>query len=149
MEAYGAAYTLQEILTVKSDDIVGRVKTYEAIVKGENVPDAGVPESFKVLIKELQSLCIDVNVLNENDEIIEIKEDDDDIGESAKELGLDLGDIKPLAPPAENDYDDELPLDNEEDLSDDDLDLDLSSLQIIDPDGGDDGLPLDLGEFDD
>ena len=149
LEAYGAAYTLQEILTVKSDDIVGRVKTYEAIVKGENVPDAGVPESFKVLIKELQSLCIDVNVLNENDEIIEIKEDDDDIVESAKELGLDLGDIKPLAPPTENDYDDELPLDSEDDLNDDDLDLDLSSLQILDPDGGDDGLPLDLGEFDD
>ena len=79
LEAYGAAYTLQEIITVKSDDIVGRVKTYEAIVKGENVPDAGVPESFKVLVKELQSLCLDVSVLNENDEVIDIKEDDDDI----------------------------------------------------------------------
>jgi len=105
-----------------------------------------VPESFKVLIKELQSLCIDVNVLNENDEIIEIKEEDEDIGESAKELGLDLGDIKPVAPPVENDYDDELPLDSEDDLSDDDLDLDLSSLQIIDPDAEEEA-PLDLGEF--
>ena len=66
LEAYGAAYTLQEILTVKSDDIVGRVKTYEAIVKGHNVPQPGVPESFKVLIKELQSLCLDIQVLDEN-----------------------------------------------------------------------------------
>ena len=90
LEAYGAAYTLQEILTVKSDDIVGRVKTYEAIVKGENVPEPGVPESFKVLIKELQSLCLDVKILNENDEEIEIGEDDDDIAETAKELGIEL-----------------------------------------------------------
>ena len=65
LEAYGAAYTLQEILTVKSDDVVGRVKTYEAIVKGENIPEPGVPESFKVLVKELQSLCLDVRVLSE------------------------------------------------------------------------------------
>lgn len=90
LEAYGAAYTLQEILTVKSDDIVGRVKTYEAIVKGENIPEPGVPESFKVLIKELQSLCLDVKILNENDEEIEIGEDDDDIVETAKELGIEL-----------------------------------------------------------
>ena len=74
LEAYGAAYTLQEILTVKSDDIVGRVKTYEAIVKGENIPEPGIPESFKVLIKEMQSLCLDVKVLTEDNEEIEIKE---------------------------------------------------------------------------
>ena len=78
LEAYGAAYLLQEILTVKSDDIVGRVKTYEAIVKGENVPTPGIPESFKVLIKELQSLALDVNVLNAQHEIIELQSDDDD-----------------------------------------------------------------------
>lgn len=90
LEAYGASYTLQEILTVKSDDVVGRVKTYEAIVKGENVPEPGVPESFKVLIKELQSLCLDVKVLSEDDEEIEIKEIDEDISEAAKELGLDI-----------------------------------------------------------
>lgn len=90
LEAYGASYTLQEILTVKSDDVVGRVKTYESIVKGENVPEPGVPESFKVLIKELQSLCLDVKVLSEDDEEIEIKEIDDDISEAAKELGLDI-----------------------------------------------------------
>ncbi len=90
LEAYGSAYTLQEILTVKSDDVVGRVKTYEAIVKGENVPEPGVPESFKVLIKELQSLCLDVKVLSEDDREIEIKEVEEDITETAKELGLDI-----------------------------------------------------------
>lgn len=78
LEAYGAAYTLQEILTVKSDDIVGRVKTYEAIVKGENIPEPGVPESFKVLIKELQSLGMDVKILSKDEQEIEIKELDDD-----------------------------------------------------------------------
>ena len=83
LEAYGAAYTLQEILTVKSDDVVGRVKTYEAIVKGQNIPKPGVPESFKVLIKELQSLGLDVKVLDANNEEIDLKQnfdDDDDIG---------------------------------------------------------------------
>ncbi|MGI6588202.1 MAG: DNA-directed RNA polymerase subunit beta [Peptococcia bacterium] len=90
LEAYGAAYTLQEMLTVKSDDIVGRVKTYEAIVKGDNVPEPGVPESFKVLIKELQSLALDVKVLSEDEEEIEIQDDDDDISQAAKELGLDV-----------------------------------------------------------
>ena len=75
MEAYGAAHTLQEILTVKSDDVVGRVKTYEAIVKGDNVPEPGIPESFKVLIKELQSLSLDVKVLTETDEEIKVDED--------------------------------------------------------------------------
>ena len=83
LEAYGAAYTLQEILTVKSDDVVGRVKTYEAIVKGQNVPTPGIPESFKVLVKELQSLGLDVKVLDKNDEEIDLKQsfdDDDDIG---------------------------------------------------------------------
>ena len=84
LAAYGAAYSLQEVLTVKSDDVVGRVKTYEAIVKGENVPEPGIPESFKVLIKELQSLCLDVKVYSDKNEEIEIKEssyDDDDIDE--------------------------------------------------------------------
>ncbi len=83
LEAYGAAYTLQEILTVKSDDVVGRVKTYEAIVKGENVPTPGIPESFKVLIKELQSLCLDVKVLDANGEEIDLRQtfdDDEDMG---------------------------------------------------------------------
>ncbi|RNC62996.1 MAG: DNA-directed RNA polymerase subunit beta [Candidatus Dichloromethanomonas elyunquensis] len=89
LEAYGASYTLQEILTVKSDDVVGRVKTYEAIVKGENIPEPGVPESFKVLIKELQSLGLDVSVLSEEDQAIEIKDLDEDVAEVAHELGID------------------------------------------------------------
>ena len=91
LEAYGAAYTLQELLTVKSDDVVGRVKTYEAIVKGENIPEPGVPESFKVLIKELQSLALDVRVLTEDEQEVDIVPDDyEDISEMARELGIDL-----------------------------------------------------------
>ena len=91
LEAYGAAYTLQEILTVKSDDIVGRVKTYEAIVKGENVPEPGVPESFKVLIKELQSLGMDVKMLAADESEIDLRElEDEDDAESANKLNLDL-----------------------------------------------------------
>jgi DNA-directed RNA polymerase subunit beta len=78
LEAYGAAYTLQEILTVKSDDVTGRVRTYESIVKGHNIPQPGVPESFKVLIKELQSLCLDVKVLDKDNNEIVLKDDDDD-----------------------------------------------------------------------
>ena len=89
LEDYGAAYTLQKLLTVKPDDVVGRVKTYEAIVKGENIPEPGVPESFKVLIKELQSLCLDVRVYSEDGEV-EIKEVDEDVSEMAKELGIDI-----------------------------------------------------------
>ncbi|WP_331654895.1 DNA-directed RNA polymerase subunit beta [Anaerotignum sp.] len=81
LEAYGAAYTLQEILTVKSDDIVGRVKTYESIVKGENIPEPGVPESFKVLLKELQSLALDIRVLREDQTEVEIKESIEDVDE--------------------------------------------------------------------
>jgi DNA-directed RNA polymerase subunit beta len=90
LEAYGAAYTLQEILTVKSDDVVGRVKTYESIVKGENVPEPGVPESFKVLIKELQSLGMDVKILSENEEEIEMKEIDDEDDAAGDKLNLNL-----------------------------------------------------------
>ncbi len=93
LEAYGAAYTLQELLTVKSDDVIGRVKTYEAIVKGENVMEPGVPESFKVLIKELQSLALDVKVLTENREEVEIRTPEDDMGENERrEFGLLMGD---------------------------------------------------------
>lgn len=93
LEAYGSAHTLQEILTVKSDDVVGRVKTYEAIVKGENIPQPGIPESFKVLIKELQALCLDVKILNEKREVIELKEDTDN-----EELSKDVKEIKIDAP---------------------------------------------------
>ena len=121
LEAYGAAYTLQEILTVKSDDTVGRVKTYEAIVKGHNVPKPGIPESFKVLVKELQSLCLNVKVLDENNEEIDLKqtfEDDDDIipqpVSDAEDMDLTLGD---------GDLDDGFTFeDGDEDENDDDFD---------------------------
>ena len=82
LEAYGASYTLQEILTVKSDDVVGRVKTYEAIIKGENIPEPGIPESFKVLLKEFQSLALDVRVLKEDMTEIELQEGSETINES-------------------------------------------------------------------
>ena len=84
LEAYGAAYTLQEILTVKSDDVTGRVRTYESIVKGHNVPKPGVPESFKVLVKELQSLCLDMKVLDDQGNEIELKDDDEDTYQPGK-----------------------------------------------------------------
>mgnify|MGYP002783325971 CR=1 FL=1 len=98
LEAYGAAYTLQEILTVKSDDVVGRVKTYEAIVKGENIPEPGVPESFKVLIKELQSIGLDIKVLTEDAQEIMIRDTDEDINETAKELDLNVDGVQPKPP---------------------------------------------------
>jgi DNA-directed RNA polymerase subunit beta len=90
LEAYGAAYCLQELLTIKSDDVLGRVKVYEAIVKGENIPEPGIPESFKVLIKEMQALCINVEVLAQTGEEIEMRELDEDIFRTAEELGIDL-----------------------------------------------------------
>lgn len=102
LEAYGAAYTLQELLTVKSDDVVGRVKAYEAIVKGDNIPEPGIPESFKVLIKEMQSLCLNVEMINEKGDEIELKEGEDDIFKTAAELGIDLrGDVSSKNEPDE------------------------------------------------
>ncbi|MGO2618496.1 DNA-directed RNA polymerase subunit beta [Glutamicibacter ardleyensis] len=95
LEAYGAAYTLQELLTIKSDDIHGRVKVYEAIVKGENVPEPGVPESFKVLIKEMQSLCLNVEVLGTDGNTIEMRESDEESFRAAEELGIDLSRSEP------------------------------------------------------
>ncbi|KHL05498.1 DNA-directed RNA polymerase subunit beta [Sinomonas humi] len=95
LEAYGAAYTLQELLTIKSDDIHGRVKVYEAIVKGENIPEPGVPESFKVLIKEMQSLCLNVEVLSADGQTIEMRDSDDAVFTAAEELGIDLSRDEP------------------------------------------------------
>ncbi len=137
LEAYGAGYTLQEILTVKSDDIVGRVKTYEAIVKGENVPEPGVPESFKVLIKELQSLGLDVKVLSGTDQEIEIKEDDEDVSETAKELGIDVQ-LEETEKDDIESSDDEDTADVEEDEEDFDLDLDVDVDEDVDLDVDDD-----------
>ncbi len=119
LEAYGSAYTLQEILTVKSDDIVGRVKTYESIVKGENVPKPGIPESFKVLIKELQSLSLDVKVLDGNDNEIELKESVDDDDTSNMKL-------MPIA-------DDDDIIDSIEGKSDEDKDIDMMIDDIDEP----------------
>jgi len=90
MQAYGAAYALQELLTIKSDDVLGRVKVYEAIVKGENIPEPGIPESFKVLIKEMQSLCLNVEVLSSDGTMIELRDTDEDVFRAAEELGIDL-----------------------------------------------------------
>ena len=90
LEAYGAAYTLQEILTVKSDDVAGRVKVYEAIVKGENIPEPGIPESFKVLIKEMQSLCLNVEVLSTDGKIIEMSDSEEEGFRAAEDMGVSL-----------------------------------------------------------
>jgi DNA-directed RNA polymerase subunit beta len=167
LEAYGAAYTLQEILTVKSDDVVGRVKTYEAIVKGENIPEPGVPESFRVLIKELQSLGLDVRVLSEEEQEIEIREEDEDISAMAQELGIDIQGksvqrVERLAAggasrnarkeDADEDLDEDGDAEEPEDADDEgdvdmdaddlDLDLDVSDLDVIDLDADED-LELD------
>jgi DNA-directed RNA polymerase subunit beta len=95
LQAYGAAYALQELLTIKSDDVTGRVKVYEAIVKGENIPEPGIPESFKVLIKEMQSLCLNVEVLSSDGTQIEMRDTDEDVFRAAEELGIDLSRREP------------------------------------------------------
>ena len=129
LEAYGAANVLQEILTVKSDDVIGRVKAYEAIVKGENIPQPGIPESFKVLIKEFQSLCLDINVLSENNEIMEITEDVE-VAPPAHVISRISGDDAVIF-----EIDDE---DEEEDLGDEDLDDDESDDDELNADEDDD-----------
>src|SRR5204862_3828336 len=106
LEAYGAAYTLQEMLTVKSDDTVGRVKAYEAIVKGENIAEPSIPESFKVLLKEMQSLALDVNVKSEEGGGVEIRDEDDDLLRAAEELGIDLSGVRAASPEAADESED-------------------------------------------
>ncbi len=130
LEAYGAAYTLQEMLTIKSDDTVGRVKAYEAIVKGENIAEPSIPESFKVLLKEMQSLALDVHVLSDEGREVEVREEDDELLRAAEELGIDLspGSLRAAArqPTAEEleegqervDQDGEMALPNDEELGD-------------------------------
>jgi DNA-directed RNA polymerase subunit beta len=141
LEAYGAAHTLQEILTVKSDDVVGRVKTYEAIVKGENIPEPGVPESFKVLIKELQALCLDVKVLNDDNQEIKLKES---VDEDADELEVNIegtenqpGDKEEKEDKEKEDSEDSNEYD---DLREEDVEPDLEELSLDD---------LDLDDFGD
>jgi DNA-directed RNA polymerase subunit beta len=160
LEAYGASYTLQELLTVKSDDVLGRVKTYEAIVKGENVPEPGIPESFKVLIKELQSLALDVKIISEDTGEIQIKENDD---EDEEEVPLDVnmegledgekpgstysdGDEDSESEPAdETDEDDviydDYDVDKDDDVKDEDIDVDLEEdFAYIDKDEASDDI---------
>ncbi|CDZ24777.1 DNA-directed RNA polymerase subunit beta [[Clostridium] cellulosi] len=145
LEAYGAAYTLQEILTVKSDDVVGRVKTYESIVKGQNVPKPGVPESFKVLIKELQSLGLDMKVLNKNNEEVDLRNtfDDDNIG---------IGHIEDMSKVSvDNDFDDGFQIGEPEPEPDEDINEEIDTIDF--PDGEeledqDENLGNDFDEFD-
>ena len=136
LEAYGAAHTLQEILTVKSDDVVGRVKTYESIVKGENIPEPGVPESFKVLIKELQALCLNVKVLNDSNEEIKLKES---VDEEMEELDVNIEGTEDFVPPTPTEeyveMDEEV--EEEQDIDYDDLPLE------------DFGTELELDDFND
>ncbi len=148
LEAYGAAYTLQEILTIKSDDVVGRVKTYEAIVKGQNVPKPGIPESFKVLIKELQSLCLDVKVLDENDDEIDLKQDFDDEGSDF--IPADAGEIVNDVEGAEGFGIEEVPEEEHDEFGlfgDDDDDDDFSAAMLEDDEDGLDDITADLGQF--
>ena len=139
LEAYGAAYTLQEILTVKSDDVTGRVRTYEAIVKGHNIPKPGVPESFKVLVKELQSLCLDVRVLDENGMKIELRGDDnDDVGDNMRDRSFYKSSDDEFAQRGyqieETEQDDFY---KDEDEDEDEEDIDLSDAEDIDLDTDD------------
>ena len=121
LEAYGAAYTLQEMLTIKSDDTVGRVKAYEAIVKGENIAEPSIPECFKVLLKEMQSLALDVHVLSEEGGEVEVREEDDELLRAAEELGIDLspGSLRAAArqPTAEEAEEGQERVDNEGELA--------------------------------
>ncbi|APF25479.1 DNA-directed RNA polymerase, beta subunit [Clostridium sporogenes] len=139
LEAYGAAHTLQEILTVKSDDVVGRVKTYEAIVKGENIPEPGVPESFKVLIKELQALCLDVKVLNDDNQEIKLKES---VDEDADELEVNIEGTENQQEEKEEKEEEKGKEDSDEydDSREEDVEPDLEELSLDD---------LDLDDFGD
>ena len=134
LEAYGAAYTLQEILTVKSDDIVGRVKAYESIVKGENIPKSAVPQSFKVLVKELQSLALDIKILNHNMEEIDLDasfEDDEPINEEIIGTMEDADGIADTLDESELD-DANMLLEEDDDF---DLGLDMEDSYLGDEDG--------------
>ena len=148
LEAYGAAYTLQEILTVKSDDVVGRVKAYEAIVKGENIPEPGVPESFKVLVKEMQSIGLDIQVLDEDDDEIDLDDEDEDIGmgDIARELDMDMANKAPHTAanvgeenPAQSSGEELSPDEDQPEGSDFDVIADIGNMNLDDShDNGDD-----------
>ena len=144
----GAAYTLQEILTVKSDDVVGRVKAYESIVKGENIPEPGVPESFKVLVKEMQAIGLDVSVLDEDDEEIDLDDEDEDIGmgDIARELDMDMsGKVSTAANTGEqaqnraNSDEEVSPDEDQTEDSDFDVIADIGNMGMDDSQGDDNG----------
>ncbi len=144
LEAYGAAYTLQEMLTIKSDDTVGRVKAYEAIVKGENIAEPSIPESFKVLLKEMQSLGLDVNVVSEEGQRAEMRDEDDDLLRAAEELGIDLSGVRAAEDDSPDPVVEEAPAaaalpDDEDD--EDDLDVDFAADLVAVPG---DGVEADL-----
>ena len=147
LEAYGAAYTLQEMLTIKSDDTVGRVKAYEAIVKGENIAEPSIPESFKVLLKEMQSLSLDVHVLSEEGGEVEVREEEDELLRAAEELGIDLSPASLRAaarpPTAEELEEGQERLDESGELSVA-ADEALGDVEELPPGGGDDEQPLDV-----
>ena len=149
LEAYGAAYTLQEIITVKSDDVVGRVKTFEAIVKGQNVPKPGIPESFKVLVKELQSLCLDVKVLDKNNEEIDLKQDlDEDLGFNGPEHNAEYNNeengsnFENVA--VDSEFDDKFAIEQPDLDDDDDLGSLLDEFSDLGLDGDDDDNDFDI-----
>jgi DNA-directed RNA polymerase subunit beta len=148
LEAYGAAYTLQEMLTIKSDDTVGRVKAYEAIVKGENIAEPSIPESFKVLLKEMQSLALDVNVVSEEGQRAEMRDEDDDLLRAAEELGIDLSGVRAGdGPPADDEATAEV--DEEETDTDDDTDAEPEEIDIVaDGDADIDIADIDIPEDD-
>jgi DNA-directed RNA polymerase subunit beta len=150
LEAFGAAYTLQEMLTIKSDDTVGRVKAYEAIVKGENIAEPSIPESFKVLLKEMQSLALDVNVVSEEGQRTEMRDEDDDLLRAAEELGIDLSGVRAIAGASdeqlegEDTTDAEAPEDGDGDPdapAADAEDLDVGVTEAIDLEGLDSEVP--------
>jgi DNA-directed RNA polymerase subunit beta len=140
LEAYGAAYTLQEMLTIKSDDTVGRVKAYEAIVKGENIAEPSIPESFKVLLKEMQSLALDVNVVSEEGQRAEMRDEDDDLLRAAEELGIDLSGVRVEEETAEA----EAPAESSEDEEAEDADEDENEDAEIDDGADADAVDLDV-----
>ena len=139
LEAYGAAYTLQEMLTIKSDDTVGRVKAYEAIVKGENIAEPSIPESFKVLLKEMQSLALDVNVVSEEGTRAEMGDEDDDLLRAAEELGIDLSGVRATDGQAADESEDTEVEEGEEGTTDD---AEATDAEYIE-------MPADGGETED
>jgi DNA-directed RNA polymerase subunit beta len=151
LEAYGAAYTLQEMLTIKSDDTVGRVKAYEAIVKGENIAEPSIPESFKVLLKEMQSLALDVNVVSEEGARAEMRDEDDDLLRAAEELGIDLSGVRTNTTPEHDpttQTNDEPATDAEADAADEDVEEAPDQLEDVDLDADVDIADIDIPEDD-